>query len=54
MPFGLPSGNSIRPNNGFNMSLAPSVYQGLNSAITSLMRQYGVPNFLYIGYFQLI
>ena len=54
LPFGIPTGRLIK----FFISLiklalsthtAPSVYQSLNSVITTLLRQFGVPNCLYIG-----
>ena len=33
----------------FGISSAPSVYQGCNNVLSSLMRQYGIENVLYIG-----
>ena len=33
----------------FGLTTAPSVYQSINNIIASLMRQYLIPNVLYIG-----
>ena len=55
LPFGIPTGKLKNhliiqiTNSRFPTSQAPSVYQSLNSVITTLLRQYGVPNCLYIG-----
>ena len=33
----------------FGLTTAPSVYQSINNVLASLMRQYSIPNVLYIG-----
>ena len=33
----------------FGLTTAPSVYQSINNVLASLMRQYLIPNVLYIG-----
>ena len=33
----------------FGLTTAPSVYQSLNNVISTILRQFGIPNALYIG-----